>query len=108
MLMLRGKLRKLRGRIVMQGWKVALGAASCGVVVGWLLYTFVKGSKDLNFKVLSGLITIAVGTAAMAVFRGADALSEDFMFYFVGMALAIMVLGTNDVAAGGSQPPNSN
>jgi hypothetical protein len=78
----------------MQGWKIALGAASCGIVVGWLLFTFVKGSKTLNFKVLRGLITIAVGTAAMAVFRGADVLSDDFMFYFVGMAISIITLGS--------------
>jgi hypothetical protein len=78
----------------MQGWKVALGAASCGVVVGWLLFTFVKGSKSINFKVLSGLITVAVGTVAMGVFRGAGALSEDFMFYFVGMAVAVITLGS--------------
>jgi hypothetical protein len=96
----------------MQGWKVAFGAASCGIVVGWLLFTFVKGSKNLNFKVLSGLITIAVGSAAMAVFRGADALSEDFMFYFVGMAVAITTLGSlgydPDAPRDNPPPPNSN
>jgi hypothetical protein len=75
----------------MTGWKVALGAFCCGLVVGWLLWTFVTGSKTINFKILSGLVTIAVGTAAMGVFRGMDAISDDFMFYFVGMATSIIV-----------------
>ena len=93
----------------MQGWKVALGAFCCGIVVGWLVVTFVKSSKELTFKILSGLITIAIGTAAMAVFRTADALSDDFMFYFVGMAVAVVVIGAIGYDPDASRsPPNPN
>jgi hypothetical protein len=79
---------------MMGGWKVALGAFSLGIVIGWLLWTFVYGQKTLTFKVFSGLVTVAVGSASMAAFRiGSDNPSDDFMFYFVGMAACITVLG---------------
>lgn len=64
-----------------------------GFVVGWLLWTFVTAQKTINFRVLSGLITIAVGSAALAVFRvGQEHVTNDFMFYFMGVFVAVFVL----------------
>jgi hypothetical protein len=71
-------------------------ASGClGIIVGWLIWTFVQRSQTLTVKAISSLASLAAGGVVIAAATwGAETKAGDAVYvYPIGALLAIMVLG---------------
>jgi len=85
-----------RGEPKMDVW-TALGSGSLGLVIGWLVWTFVVRAKTLTLKALSTLCSIAAGGTILAVWHGTGTgtagSKPEVNAYFIGLLVAVLVLG---------------
>ena len=75
-------------------------ASGClGVIVGWLVRTFVQRSKTLTVKAITSLASLAAGGVVVgAASWGAKTTAGDAVYvYPIGALLAIVVLGLLDM-----------
>lgn len=71
-------------------------AAGClGVIVGWLIWTFVQRAKTLTVKAITSLASLAAGGVVIAAASwGAETQAGDAVYvYPIGALLAIVILG---------------
>jgi hypothetical protein len=75
-------------------WLVGSGATCLGLVIGWLIKVFVERAPTFDLKSLATVASIAIGSAALAVFKPESGpVPDEFMLYFVGLFLTVLVLG---------------
>jgi peptidoglycan/LPS O-acetylase OafA/YrhL len=71
-------------------------ASSClGIIVGWLIWTFVHRTNDLTVKAITSLASLAAGGVVIAAASwGAKTGPGDAVYtYPIGALIAIVVLG---------------
>ena len=76
-------------------WFVIFGTGSLGLVVGWLVWTFVDQAKTLTIAALGSLASIITGGGVLAVWKHTDTggLTSEANTFFVGLALSVIILG---------------
>jgi hypothetical protein len=76
-------------------WWTLAGTGSLGLVIGWLVWTFVGRVADLNLKALTALVTIVGGGVALGVWRFSQdqGLPREANAYFIGIFMSVLILG---------------
>lgn len=76
-------------------WWYFLGSLMLGLVIAWLLRTYLDRAESFPFKALVGAISIVVGGATLAFFQGfagmGRALPNEFMAYPIGLFFGIVL-----------------
>jgi hypothetical protein len=71
-------------------------ASGClGIIVGWLIWTFVQRAKTLTVQAVGSLASLAAGGVVIATASwGAETKADDAVYaYPIGALLSILVLG---------------
>lgn len=78
----------------MNFWVIS-GTGCLGLVIGWLVYTFVQRAKTLTIAALSAVSAIVAGGGVLALWKGTGTggLTSEANSFFVGLALSVMALG---------------
>lgn len=86
-------------------WWIAVGAACLGLVIGWLVWTFVVRAPKFELKALSTVASVVGGSLPLLLWRGVNgSLPSEANTYFVGVFVAVAILGLLSY----NPPPNSN
>ncbi len=71
-----------------------IASACLGMIVGWLIRTFVDRSTTLTVQAISSLASLAAGGVVIAAALGPDARAGGAVYvYPIGALLSIVILG---------------
>jgi hypothetical protein len=72
-----------------------ISSGCLGIIVGWLIWTFIQRSNTLTVKAITSLASLAAGGVVIAAASwGAETKAGDAVYvYPIGALIAIVILG---------------